>query len=316
MGRHTRGRHRRRPPVARRLALFGLITSAVVVLVIAFSRSPSVIEDSTPQPAPPVLDVSTPTTQSHSDSPTTTKKSNKRPAQAPEKPPPKINNHPPVTHQAPRTIKPVRPPGPAARRQVVPPVTPSTSKPSFAGGLKRAIPHTQRSLPSPVITPQRIAPVKPKPSIAAPKATASQRVVSSTPLRVTTTPQRIPVPKPPTVIVTPSTPSPTIPILPNNPKCANIGLLDAPKAACNIVLAAFPQIKTVLGVGSRPDNPTSCHPRGLAIDFMVGADKALGDRIFAFVTKNRVSLGATPVILWQVPDHFDHVHVSFEPCAG
>jgi hypothetical protein len=49
---------------------------------------------------------------------------------------------------------------------------------------------------------------------------------------------------------------------------------------------------------------------------MVYNNKALGDRIFDYVKKNQVELGATPVILWQVADHYDHVHVSFVPCRG
>jgi hypothetical protein len=311
-GRHRQGRHRKRPPIARRVLLFLLTTSSLVVLAIAFNRPTQVVDDSTPQPAPPVLDLSIPTTEPE-DSQTTkppSKKKRNPAAQAPQTAAPKIHTSHPVTPRVPRTIKPVRPPAVAARPPDVPPVTPRTGK------------------PSPVVNPQRIVLPKSKPSIITIKPTTipkpipvpRPKVVPSPPIQVPTTTQPITTTKTPPKTTSKPALKPTTPtttsVLPNNPKCANIGLLVAPMAACNRILAAFPQIKSVLGVGSRPDNPTSCHPKGLAIDFMVGTDKALGDRLFAFITANRIALGASPVILWQVPDHLDHVHVSFEPCKG
>jgi hypothetical protein len=151
-------------------------------------------------------------------------------------------------------------------------------------------------------------------------ASASKAITKTTTTTKTTTVARVvppspsPRPKPQTVAPPPS-PS-TKPVVTSNSKCGSIGLLPTPKAACNQILAAFPEVKTVLGVGGRAGNPTSCHPKGLAIDLIVGSNKALGDRLYAYVIARRSALGATPVVLWQVPDHFDHVHISFAPCKG
>jgi hypothetical protein len=66
----------------------------------------------------------------------------------------------------------------------------------------------------------------------------------------------------------------------------------------------------MLGIASRPNNPTSDHPHGYAIDFMVGADRSEGDRLARYVQEHGDKLGVA-YVLWRVPDHFDHVHVSF-----
>jgi len=86
---------------------------------------------------------------------------------------------------------------------------------------------------------------------------------------------------------------------------------------------------TVLGVAGRSN--ASDHPRGRALDFMV--DRATGDRLAACAIRHREELGISYVIWRQRIDtgsgfrpmadrgsptanHFDHVHVSFEPGAG
>jgi len=86
---------------------------------------------------------------------------------------------------------------------------------------------------------------------------------------------------------------------------------------------------TVLGVAGRSN--ASDHPKGRALDFMV--DRATGDRLAACALRNREELGVSYVIWRQRIDtgsgfrpmadrgsptanHFDHVHVSFEPGAG
>lgn len=71
----------------------------------------------------------------------------------------------------------------------------------------------------------------------------------------------------------------------------------------------------VIGVAARPNNPTSDHPRGLALDFIV--DNSTGDDLAAYADENTEALGIS-YILWQVPDHYDHVHISFneEPGPG
>jgi hypothetical protein len=62
---------------------------------------------------------------------------------------------------------------------------------------------------------------------------------------------------------------------------------------------------TMLGKADRPGNPSSDHPSGYAIDFMVDS-KAEGDRVAR-------AARATPgvkYVLWKVKNHFDHVHIS------
>lgn len=67
------------------------------------------------------------------------------------------------------------------------------------------------------------------------------------------------------------------------------------------------------GVASRPGNPTSDHPRGLALDFMV--DTSTGNALAAYAEENSSALGIN-YILWQVPAHYDHVHISFNSRPG
>lgn len=64
----------------------------------------------------------------------------------------------------------------------------------------------------------------------------------------------------------------------------------------------------------------SQHAWGNALD--VFASKSVGDQIFRWVKANQVRLG-TGLVLWQVKNHFDHLHIegAFKkygtpPCAG
>ncbi|MCA1677419.1 MAG: hypothetical protein LC799_36330 [Actinobacteria bacterium] len=72
-------------------------------------------------------------------------------------------------------------------------------------------------------------------------------------------------------------------------------------------------VEDVIGVASRPGNPTSDHPRGYALDFMV--DRSTGDALAAYAEENSEALGVS-YILWRVADHYDHVHISFEDDGG
>lgn len=67
------------------------------------------------------------------------------------------------------------------------------------------------------------------------------------------------------------------------------------------------------GVAQRPGNPNSDHPRGLALDFTV--DNSTGDALAAYAEDHTEELGIN-YILWQVPDHYDHVHISFNSKPG
>lgn len=74
-------------------------------------------------------------------------------------------------------------------------------------------------------------------------------------------------------------------------------------------------VEDVGGVASRPGNSASDHPRGYALDFMV--DEETGDALAAYAEEHSEELGIK-YIMWQVADHYDHVHISFddEPGSG
>ncbi len=67
------------------------------------------------------------------------------------------------------------------------------------------------------------------------------------------------------------------------------------------------------GVAQRQGNPASDHPRGYALDFMV--DTSTGDALAAYAEQHTNELGIK-YILWQVPNHYDHVHISFNDRPG
>jgi hypothetical protein len=97
------------------------------------------------------------------------------------------------------------------------------------------------------------------------------------------------------------------------------------KAAAEEIGGKF-GISTIHGIGER--SGASDHPLGLALDFMVGTDKARGDNVTAYAIDNRARLRVKYVIwqqrIWQAgvwkgmadrgsktANHYDHVHVSF-----
>lgn len=95
-------------------------------------------------------------------------------------------------------------------------------------------------------------------------------------------------------------------------------------------------ITTVFGFGLRPD-ASSDHPAGLALDFMVGADRSKGDSLAAYILANHATWNVKYVIWYQriwdydrndtswrqmadrgtvTANHKDHVHISFHNSAG
>jgi murein DD-endopeptidase MepM/ murein hydrolase activator NlpD len=105
-------------------------------------------------------------------------------------------------------------------------------------------------------------------------------------------------------------------------------------AAADAVWAAVPGIHSIGGTRASAVDPAG-HPSGNALDFMVGTDAALGDRVVAYHEANWDALGVEYVI-WQqriktskggawvgMPDrggvtenHFDHPHVNYAPNGG
>lgn len=302
------GKHRESKNITRRVAQLSAVVIAVLIIAFAFYRPTQTVSNAKPSPATPKMDLSVSTTTTTTPTPTPTSQKRKRPSGTQSSRRTSVTQdqtHTPVTPHRAQPIKSERTLGPS---------------PGQLPEKDAAPVEINSSAPSPVDVQQE----KTKPS-----TTAFKSAPAVSP-KVKTTPRMIPSTKPrkgstvsPDVVLKATTISPIRPVVTNvvsrvtnNSRCASIGLQPVPKAACNTVLAAFPEIKTVLGAGSRSDNPTSCHPRGLAIDFMVGNNKALGDRLYAYVIARRSALGATPVVLWQVENHFDHVHVSFNPCKG
>jgi hypothetical protein len=100
------------------------------------------------------------------------------------------------------------------------------------------------------------------------------------------------------------------------------------RTAADVLGCAFGK-PTVLGIAGR--GGPSDHPKGRALDFLV--DRPTGDALAACAVGNREALGVSYVIWRQRIDtgggfrlmedrgsptanHFDHVHVSFDPTAG
>jgi hypothetical protein len=69
---------------------------------------------------------------------------------------------------------------------------------------------------------------------------------------------------------------------------------------------AYPAVQSIGGVrqDALPD-----HPSGHALDIMIGANMGLGDAIAADVRKQASRFGVR-YVLWRVPSHFNHVHVT------
>jgi hypothetical protein len=100
------------------------------------------------------------------------------------------------------------------------------------------------------------------------------------------------------------------------------------RTAAEVLGCAFGK-PTVLGIAGR--GGPSDHPKGRALDFLV--DRPTGDALAACAVRNREALGVSYVIWRQRIDtgggfrpmedrgsptanHFDHVHVSFDPASG
>lgn len=89
------------------------------------------------------------------------------------------------------------------------------------------------------------------------------------------------------------------PIVGGNGLCPNAWAL------ANYINATYP-VQSIGGVraDSLPD-----HPSGHALDLMVGTNMALGDQIAADV-RNQAGRFGVVYVLWRVPNHYNHVHVT------
>ena len=93
------------------------------------------------------------------------------------------------------------------------------------------------------------------------------------------------------------------------------GLKPQSIAALDAIQQQFPD--ATLNSGFRAQDPYEWHPSGRGLDIGVGTDptspagKARGDQINAWIQANKDLLGVVGT-LWQVKDHFDHIHVSLK----
>lgn len=65
----------------------------------------------------------------------------------------------------------------------------------------------------------------------------------------------------------------------------------------------------VLSIGGVRRDPLPDHPSGHAIDIIVGNNTQLGNTIAADIHTHTTQFGVR-YMLWQAPQHYDHIHVS------
>lgn len=90
-----------------------------------------------------------------------------------------------------------------------------------------------------------------------------------------------------------------VPIVGGNGLCANAWSL------AEYIRANYPGVLSIGGVRA---DPLPDHPSGHAVDIMVG-NLGLGDTIAADIRSQSGRFGVK-YVLWRVPNHFNHVHVT------
>lgn len=104
-----------------------------------------------------------------------------------------------------------------------------------------------------------------------------------------------------TAVAVVSAPSATaVPLVGGNGLCPNASAL------AGYIMNNYPGVASIGGV--RQDRLPD-HPSGHAIDIIIGSNMGLGDTIAAYVRNNTATYGVK-YVLWRVPDHFNHVHVT------
>lgn len=71
------------------------------------------------------------------------------------------------------------------------------------------------------------------------------------------------------------------------------------------IQGSYPAVQSIGGVRA---DPLPDHPSGHAVDIMVGT-LGLGDAIAADI-RNQSGRFGVKYVLWRVPNHFNHVHVT------
>jgi hypothetical protein len=90
------------------------------------------------------------------------------------------------------------------------------------------------------------------------------------------------------------------------PLIGGYGLTNNASMLANYIMNNYPGVQSIGGV--RPDRLPD-HPSGHAIDIMIGSNMGLGDTIRADIQSQSQRFGVK-YILWRVPNHFNHVHVT------
>lgn len=96
-----------------------------------------------------------------------------------------------------------------------------------------------------------------------------------------------------------SPPVGAVPLVGGNGLCPNASAL------AHYIMNTYPNVHSIGGV--RADRLPD-HPSGHALDIMVDSDMALGDVVAADMRSNQ-NFGIK-YVLWRVPNHFNHVHVT------
>jgi len=198
---------------------------------------------------------------------------------------------------------------------------PPPPEPAMQTTTPRPTPRPAPSAAPAMQMPPVVLTIKPLPTTAKPTPAPAPTTAPTPEPEPEPAPESTEAPKPPLERKVARPLAPEVPTIPEAPaasaKCRGLRVADQVQRACDLIVAAVPGIGAIGGRAARPNNPTSCHPKGLALDFMVNGsgrnDKALGDRIYAFIQANRDLLGVT-TLLWRTADHYDHIHASFAPC--
>jgi hypothetical protein len=90
------------------------------------------------------------------------------------------------------------------------------------------------------------------------------------------------------------------------PETGVAGLCLNAVALMDYIAATYPNVVAIGGV--RADRLPD-HPSGHALDIMIGSNLGLGDAIAADVRSQSARFGVK-YILWKVPQHWNHVHVT------
>lgn len=84
------------------------------------------------------------------------------------------------------------------------------------------------------------------------------------------------------------------------------GLTPNARALANYIQANYPGVQAIGGVRA---DPLPDHPSGRAIDVMCGNNIGLCDTIAADIGSQSQRF-AVAYILWRVPAHHDHIHIT------